>query len=177
MTGSETVRVGPIVRHIVAVVVLTLVLGGLGANPVSANQRGNAVNEANSVITACFKSDGEILHTHSGDRSISVSCAYNDGILSCTWWADVAWYPDCYWIPNPITGSPDGGAAVAGGSSNLPGRVTSVAPGPVTVVTASTQATGGDQDTGEPQQKASSKAKSKKGKSHGKGHYKGGKRR
>lgn len=175
MAGSASARMGRIGRQIVAVMVLSLVLGGVATSPASANQRGPAVNEANNVISACFKADGNPWHVVAGDRHINVLCEYADGTLNCHWWADDGWKPDCYWTPNPAVPNPDGGASLDPGDAILQGRTAAFAPGTLSALTADERDGGDDQDTDKHHQK---KAKGK-GKHHSKakGHSKGGKRK
>lgn len=173
MAGSSAVRISRVGRSMLAVIALVLALGGLGASPASANQRGTAVNEANNVISACFKADGYPGHVYSGDRSIQVLCEFADGTQNCTWWADDGWAADCYWTPNSVAGNP--GNRADGGGAILPARVAGDAPGEIPVVSDGARASDNSERTVERKQQA--KGKGKHGKHHGKGKHKGGYRR
>lgn len=175
MAGSSSARMGRIGRQIVAVMVLSLILGGLATSPAAANQRGTAVNEANNVISACFKADGNPWGTWASDRYIGVICEYDDGTMNCSWWADDGWEADCYWTPNSVVQNPDGRGPDAdtlhpGRASGSRGAAALSGDGAPTTVAADSD----DQDTGKHHQKGKGK-----GKKHGKakGHHQGGKRR
>ena len=170
MALSSAARISRWSRYLVAAVALVLALGGLSGSPASANQRGTAVNEANSVISACFKADGNPWHVVVGSRSIQVICEFEDGMQNCTWWEADHWAADCYWTPNSVAGDPDNRADGSGAA--LPGRVEAVAPGDVASVGGATRATGDGESLVEKQQKPKQKKARGKGKHHGKQHKK-----
>jgi hypothetical protein len=108
MSLSYPERIGPVVRQAVMVGVLALVLGGMAASPAAANQRGDAVTDANDFISGCLSNGGTPDAVASNDRYISVLCFHENGsIQSCDWLESHNWSRDCFFTHSEVR-SPDG---------------------------------------------------------------------
>jgi hypothetical protein len=125
MALSLTERIGRVVRLVVTVGVLALVLGGMAASPAAANQRGDAVTDANDFVSGCLSNGGHPDAVASRDSYISLLCFHDNGsVQSCDWLESHDWTRECYFT-HPEVRSPDGdGRSVDIGDEITQGQAT-----------------------------------------------------
>jgi hypothetical protein len=165
MDRSAKTWIGRVAWQAMTVGVLALVLSTLAVSPAAANQRGDAVNEANNYIFNCFRS-GETPHgMGSNDKYISVHCQYGNGsIQNCEWSAANDWNVECWWShPWGLRNPEGGGLGVDPGDTLNPGRAAAQQNGE--------DSTSIDEDAGKHDKKTSKDTGRKHGKAkrHGKG--------